>query len=90
VESLKLTLDGLPLWNWILQAAGLITSYIGAELNSRAKRSGFAVWISSNVILGTIHAASGLWLLLVLDVLYVRINVAGLRRWRTTAPSSAT
>ena len=27
-----------------------------------------------------LHAASGLWLLLVLDLLYLRVNILGIRR----------
>ena len=71
----------VPLWNWALQAAGLCAAYAGTELNARRMRSGFAVWIVSNVALAALHAATGLWLLLALDLLFFRVNVIGLRSW---------
>jgi nicotinamide riboside transporter PnuC len=71
----------VPAWNWALQGVGLATAYLGAELNARKLRAGFQVWIASNVVLATLHACSGLWLLFVLDLLFFRVNVIGLRRW---------
>ncbi len=73
--------DAVPLWNWGLQAVGLGTAYVGAELNARKMRAGFQVWLASNVVLATLHACSGLWLLFVLDLMFFRVNVIGLRRW---------
>lgn len=72
----------LPLWNWFLQAVGLCTAYAGAELNARRRREGFFVWMVSNVVLATLHFASGLWLLLILDIMFFRVNIIGLRRWK--------
>lgn len=76
----------VPAWNWTLQFAGLVTSYVGAELNARMRISGFYVWLSSNVVLGVLHAATGLWLLLVLDLLYFRVNALGVLRWSKERP----
>ena len=79
---MQLSVHGLPWWNWALQGAGLVSSYLGAELNSRMDIRGFYIWLASNVTLVVLHAASGLWLLCLLDVAYVRINLHGIARWR--------
>jgi hypothetical protein len=79
----------LPAWNWALQGIGLITSYIGAELNSRMRVSGFYIWMVANLSLAIVHAASGLWLLLALDMLYFRINFMGIRRWNEAVAKSS-
>ena len=78
---LSIELGGVPAWNWLLQAAGLLTAYVGAELNARQRPEGFVVWIASNAALSALHALTGLWLLFVLDLLFFRVNVMGLRRW---------
>lgn len=82
IELLTLELGGTPLWNWFLQALGLASSYAGAELNARMKVSGFYIWIGSNICLGILHAASGLWGLLLLDLLFFKVNCQGIARWR--------
>lgn len=74
---------GLPLWNWALQVAGLVLAYSGAELNARQSPRGFQLWIGSNLVLGAVHLVTGLWILLVLDLLFLRVNVLGLARWRS-------
>jgi hypothetical protein len=71
----------LPWWNWTLQALGLVSSYAGAELNSRMDIRGFYVWMFSNIVLFVLHAASGLWVLCVLDMAYFRVNVRGIAHW---------
>ncbi len=76
----------VPLWSWVLQGLGLVTAYVGAELNARKSRSGFHVWLVSNVTLAILHAGTGLWLLFVLDLMFFRINVIGLRRWSRARP----
>ena len=81
---LSADLTGVPVWNWLLQGVGLCTAYAGAELNARQQPEGFALWIVSNAALSTLHALTGLWLLFVLDMLFFRVNVMGLRRWRKT------
>lgn len=86
-ELLTQDLGGTPLWNWLLQAIGLASSYAGAELNARMKVSGFYIWIASNVCLGVLHAASGLWGLLVLDLLFFKVNCQGIARWRERSES---
>jgi nicotinamide riboside transporter PnuC len=80
--------QGLPWWNWALQGAGLASSYVGAELNSRLDIRGFHVWIISNVTLVVVHAVSGLWLLCLLDVAYFWINLQGILRWRKVLSDS--
>lgn len=81
-EYLLNAVAAVPAWNWALQAAGLVTAYGGAELNARRKVEGFHLWIVSNVTLAVLHGAGHLWLLLVLDLLFLRVNVLGIRRWR--------
>jgi hypothetical protein len=80
------TLAAVPAWNWTLQAVGLVTAYAGAELNARLRISGFYCWLVSNVALAVLHAAAGLWLLLVLDVLFFRVNILGIARWGRRHP----
>ena len=82
-EHIRHAIDTVPLWNWALQAVGLTTAYIGAELNARQRIEGFYVWLASNVALGVLHAATGLRLLFVLDLLFMRVNIIGMRRWST-------
>lgn len=86
LENLIASILAVPAWNWALQAVGVVTAYIGAELNARMKISGFAVWLASNVTLAVLHAATGLWLLLVLDVLFFRVNLIGIRVWANERP----
>ena len=73
---------GVPWWNWLLQAIGLVSSYAGAELNSRLDFRGFYIWIFSNIVLFVLHATSALWLLCLLDVGYLRLNLRGILHWK--------
>ena len=82
LEETKQALLAVPAWSWVLQTVGLVTAYVGAELNARMRIEGFHIWIASNLALAVLHAASSLWLLLILDLLFLRINVVGIRRWR--------
>jgi nicotinamide riboside transporter PnuC len=79
----------VPWWNWALQFAGLFTAYVGAELNARMRIGGFLLWLVSNITLAVLHAITGLWLLLVLDVLFFRVNVLGTVRWARERPETA-
>lgn len=88
--SLSASFNAVPAWNWALQAVGLLTAYVGAELNTRMKISGFYVWLASNVTLAALHAATSLWLLLVLDLLFFRVNLMGIRRWKSERSTSGT
>lgn len=87
--SLSASFNAVPAWNWALQAVGLLTAYVGAELNTRMKISGFYVWLVSNVTLAALHAATSLWLLLILDLLFFRVNLMGIRRWKAKHPASS-
>jgi len=82
-------LAAVPVWNWGLQLVGLVASYVGAELNARMRVSCFYLWTLSAVALGMLHAASGLWLLLLLDVLFLRVNALGVVRWSRQYPEQA-
>lgn len=87
-DTLRSSFEAVPAWSWALQAVGLATAYVGAELNARQRIEGFHVWLASNVALAVLHAASHLWLLLVLDLLFLRVNVLGIRRWRRDADAA--
>lgn len=84
-DSLRSAFEAVPAWSWALQAVGLVTAYVGAELNARRRIEGFHVWLASNVALAVLHAASHLWLLFVLDLLFLRVNLMGMSRWRKEA-----
>jgi nicotinamide riboside transporter PnuC len=84
-DSLRSAFEAVPAWSWALQAVGLVTAYVGAELNARRRIDGFYVWLASNVALAILHGASHLWLLLVLDMLFLRVNLMGIARWRREA-----
>lgn len=79
----------LPLWVWIAQAAGVALSLWGATRNAQMDRRCFPIWIASNVVLISVHAYSGLWFLVVLDVCYGIINFRGMRLWRLRAQQTA-
>lgn len=85
----QLELYGLPLWNWALQAVGLVAAYIGAELNAQMRLSGFYAWTIGNCALLNVNALAGLWLLVVLHVLYLRINAKGVVTWSKRFPDQA-
>lgn len=88
LDWLRNAVASVPAWSWILQALGVATAYAGAELNARRRIEGFHIWIASNVALAILHAASHLWLLLALDLLFLRVNFIGIRRWRRQAAIS--
>ena len=79
-------MHSLPWWNWALQVIGLLASYVGAEMNARMRVEGFYVWLLANVTLFAVHVSAGLWALALLDLLYLRINLTGIRRWRRAGP----
>ena len=87
MASLHTVWARLPWWNWALQIVGLVSSYVGAELNARMRVQGFHVWLLANVVLFVVHVSSGLWALALLDMAYFRINVKGIRHWRRSHPS---
>ena len=76
-----MSIHGLPWWNYVLQASGMALAYLGAELNSRLDARGFRAWIAANIALLVLHFISGLVLLGILDLLYIRLNVRAIRRW---------
>lgn len=80
--------EGIPTWSWILQSIAIFTQFLGAELNARLKINGFYVLMIANITLAIIHIISGLWIVLILDVLYFRINIRGLRTWGAKKPDS--
>lgn len=79
----------VPAWNWALQFVGLVAAYAGAELNARMRVEGFYLWIVANITLGVLHALAGMWLLLLLDILFTRVNFVGIAHWRRRAALSS-
>lgn len=88
LEGMKDALLAVPAWNWGLQGLGVVTGYAGAELNARMRIDRFFLWLVSNVALGLLHAFTGLWLLLVLDVLFFRVSLVGIRHWSRERPET--
>jgi hypothetical protein len=88
-----MSVHGLPWRNWLLQASGMTLAYLGAELNSRLNARGVHAWIAANIALFVLHLLSGLVLLGILDLLYIRLNVRALQRWtaaqKQTGPVSS-
>lgn len=76
-----MNMSGLPWWNWLLQAIGITLAYLGAELNSRLDVRGFFLWMAANLVLFMVHVTSGLVLLSILDLIYIRLNIRALQRW---------
>jgi hypothetical protein len=79
-------MSGHPWWSWVLQGTGLVLAYAGAELNSRLNATGFRLWIAANAALFLVHVTSGLPLLAILDVIYIRLNFRAIQRWTTARP----
>lgn len=81
-EAISMQFQAAPWWVWMLQCAGVATSYVGADLNSRMRVAGFVWWGLSNVVLFVVHVYAGLYVLTVLDVLFLRLNIRGFRHWQ--------
>lgn len=77
-----MNLHGLPWWDWLLQGVAVVLAYGGAEMNSRLDIRGFKVWVAANIALFILHVTSGLAILAILDVMYLRLNVRSIQRWR--------
>lgn len=80
--------EAVPAWSWCLQFISLISQFVGAELNARRKIVGFYILMFANITLIIIHFTSSLWVLLILDLLYLRINIRGVRHWGSLNPAS--
>jgi hypothetical protein len=85
---MKEALLAVPAWNWGLQGIGVLAGYAGAELNASMRIEGFFLWLASNIALGLLHAFTGQWLLLVLDVLFFRVSLLGIRNWARERPET--
>lgn len=88
LDAMKDALLAVPAWNWGLQAIGVVAGYLGAELNAGMRIEGFFLWLASNIALGVLHACTGQWLLLVLDVLFFRVSLLGIRHWARERPET--
>ena len=80
-DEIRQTFLAVPPWSWVVQFVGLVSAYVGAELNACMRIKAFYLWLASNVALAIVHAASSLWLLLLLDLLFFRVNLLGIRKW---------
>jgi len=78
--------QGVSIWSWIFQFFGIVLSLIAAELNAKLDVRCFFLWILGGSMMIGVHVISGLWLLLVMDFLYLNINYRGLRRWAQETP----
>ena len=85
---MKEALLAVPAWNWGLQGIGVLAGYAGAELNASMRIEGFFLWLASNIALGLLHAFTGQWLLLVLEVLFFRVSLLGIRTWARERPET--
>lgn len=74
--------SGLPVWNWLGQVLGMGFALWGAHENSQMKIRGYHLWLASNAFLIVIHAASGLWVFVMLDIAFSITNLRGIRTWR--------
>jgi hypothetical protein len=74
--------SGLPVWNWMGQILGMGFALWGAHENSQMKIRGYHLWLASNAFLIVIHAASGLWVFVMLDIAFSITNLRGIRTWR--------
>ena len=58
-----------------------VLAVTGCVLNNRRRRICFAVWIFSNLICGWLHFDSGLWPLMVRDVIFSALAIEGWFLW---------
>lgn len=89
MDLLLQDVGGAPVWNWLLQAIGMVSAYVGAELNARMRIAGFYLFLVSNVALAVLHAVAGLWLLCLLSFMFMRVNCRGLLHWSRERPADA-
>lgn len=89
LQSLQSAFLAVPAWNWLLQGVGVLTAYVGAELIAHMRIRGYYLWVVSNLALGTLHAITGFWLLLVMDLLFLKLSIRGILRWARQFPDQA-
>lgn len=77
---------GVSVWSWMLQFFGMVLSLVAADLNARLNVKCFFLWILGGSMMIGVHIMSGLWLLLIMDFIYLNINYRGLKRWAKEKP----
>ncbi len=74
----------------IIQLLGLVGSAFaiaGVLLNNRMRIECFYLWLVSNSLCACVHAYTGLWTLVIRDVVFLMLAVQGLRHWRANKKS---
>lgn len=69
----------------MIQIIGLVGSALaiaGVLLNNRLRIECFYLWLVSNSICAGVHAYTGLWTLVIRDVVFLMLAVQGIRYWR--------
>ena len=65
----------------IIGAVAMVLAVVGVLGNNRRLRWCFLVWMVSNTLSAGIHAYSGIWTLLVRDVIFVILAIEGWVKW---------
>ena len=65
----------------LIGTAATILAVAGVLANNRWVRACFLVWMLSNLLTGTIHAYTGIWSLLVRDVIFFVLAIEGYIKW---------
>ena len=69
----------------MLEIIGTITTVIavaGVILNNRKIRWCFVLWMVSNFLSAVIHINTGVWSLVVRDLIFLVLAIEGYRLWR--------
>lgn len=73
----------------VIEWAGVAASLIGSVLNAHGRRSSFAFWTLSALLLGMVAYYLGRSGWLALQGAGVAINLYGMRNWQGNAPTRA-
>lgn len=65
----------------IIGIIGTILAVAGVVLNNRLNIACFSLWIVSNTIFAALHISAGLWSIVVRDVVFTFLAIAGWRQW---------
>lgn len=77
---------GITWWVWMLQFFGVVLSLIAADMNSRMNIYCFYLWSAAGLMMLVVHVTADLWLLIVMDILYLNINYRAIKRWSVHRP----
>jgi nicotinamide riboside transporter PnuC len=65
-----------------ISAIALVFAVSGVALNNRRLICCFYLFIVSNILSASIHAYSGLWVMVARDVIFLGLAVEGWWKWR--------